>query len=119
MRNHFLNGLPGAHGMTALITLVVLATIIGCRGTDAQSDRHINPVPSEKGQTSILWGLNGERFDPASRLMDFSYAGYHAGDNPVPTHCRTSISVTDFAAKGDGTQDDSAAILGAVSAASA
>src|SRR6185295_15048919 len=35
-------------------------------------------------QTSELWGVNGERWDPRSRLPDFSFAGYHSGEAPVP-----------------------------------
>jgi len=34
--------------------------------------------------TSELWGRNGERWDPAGRLPDFSYAGYHQGEKPIP-----------------------------------
>lgn len=63
------------------------------------------PAP---GQTSDLWGLNGERWSPRSRLPDFSYAGYHSGEAPLPQAPR-GVSVKEFGAKGDGTTDDTAA----------
>lgn len=33
---------------------------------------------------SILYGCAGEQWKPTSRLLDFSYAGYRAGDDPLP-----------------------------------
>jgi hypothetical protein len=59
-------------------------------------------------QTSDLWGRSGERWNPRSRLPDFSYAGYHSGEVPLPQVPR-GISVKEFGAKGDGTTDDTAA----------
>ena len=59
-------------------------------------------------QTSDLWGTNGERWNFRSRLPDFSYAGYHSGEAPIP-HVPREVSVKDFGAKGDGTTDDTAA----------
>ncbi len=59
-------------------------------------------------QTSDLWGVNGERWNPRSRLPDFSYAGYHSGEAPLPRAPR-GVSVKDFGAKGDGATDDTAA----------
>ena len=40
--------------------------------------------------TSKLWGAAGERWSPAGRLIDYSYAGYHSGDDPIPTTYATS-----------------------------
>jgi len=65
------------------------------------------------GQTSDLWGVNGERWNPRSRLPDFSYAGYHSGETPLPKIPR-GVSVKDFGAKGDGKTDDTAAFLKAL-----
>ena len=57
---------------------------------------------------SQLWGVNGEKWTPASRLPDFSFAGYRRGEEPfrIPAE---SISVSDFGAKGDGRTDDTEA----------
>ena len=35
-------------------------------------------------ETSDLWGANGEHWTPQSRLPDFSFAGYHCGEAPIP-----------------------------------
>ena len=66
-------------------------------------------------QTSDLWGVNGERWNPRSRLPDFSYAGYHSGEAALPQVPR-GVSVKDFGAKGDGETDDTAAFLKALAA---
>ena len=34
---------------------------------------------------SELWGKSGEKWSPQSRLPDFSLAGYHFGERPIPT----------------------------------
>ena len=38
-----------------------------------------------QAETSALWGAHGERWTPDGRLPDFSYAGYHCGEAPLPT----------------------------------
>jgi Pectate lyase superfamily protein len=64
-------------------------------------------------QTSDLWGVNGERWNPRSRLPDFSFAGYHSGEAELPKVPR-GVSVKDLGAKGDGETDDTAAFLKAL-----
>ena len=59
-------------------------------------------------ETSALWGRAGERWEPAGRLPDFSYAGYQRGESPLPERT-PDVSVTDFGAVGDGRIDDTAA----------
>lgn len=73
---------------------------------------NLGPVPEN---TSELWGKEGERFDPAGRLPDVSWAGYHAGDKPIP-RVGFVTDVTDFGAVGDGVTDDTQAFLDAIAA---
>ncbi|MBU0530841.1 MAG: hypothetical protein KKC05_04160, partial [Nanoarchaeota archaeon] len=42
-------------------------------------------LPAVSADTSALWGIDGEVWDSYSRLPDFSYAGYHAGERDLPT----------------------------------
>jgi len=56
-------------------------------------------------ETSRLWGLSGERWKADGRLPDYSYAGYHRGERPLPER-RPEVSVKDFGAVGDGKTDD-------------
>lgn len=67
----------------------------------------------ERGKTSALWGAAGEKWSPTSRLPDFSFAGYHRGEQAIRTPT-DSISVADFGAKGDGKADDTAAFQEAI-----
>ena len=63
---------------------------------------------------SSLWGVSGERWNPASRLPDFSYAGYHAGEANLPNAPVKWDFKRDFHARGDGRTDDSDALLNAI-----
>jgi len=64
--------------------------------------------------SSSLWGIAGEKWQPAGRLPDFSYAGYHAGEAQIPTPRATLNLKRDFHATGDGETDDSQALLNAI-----
>ena len=66
---------------------------------------------------SELWGEAGERWSPTSRLPDFSFAGYHSGEKPIPTILPTT-NVKSYGAKGDGEHEDSQAFLDAIAATS-
>ena len=57
---------------------------------------------------SALWGKAGEKWDPAGRLPDFSYAGYRMGEAAIPTP-PVKADVKSFGAKGDGQSDDTKA----------
>ncbi|MCP4200631.1 MAG: hypothetical protein GY769_01695 [bacterium] len=84
--------------------LTALLLMAACGAPD------LGPVPEN---TSALWGKNGERWDPAGRLPDFSYAGYRAGNEPIPD-VPVVANVKDFGATGDGVTDDSWAFLQAI-----
>jgi hypothetical protein len=62
---------------------------------------------------SELWGRQGELWSVDSRLPDFSYAGYHRGEKPLPT-LQPDCSVKDFGAVGDGETDDTRAFQQAI-----
>jgi hypothetical protein len=62
---------------------------------------------------SQLWGKNGKNWSPQSRLPDFSFAGYHSGEAPLPQIPVVS-NVRNFGAKGDGQHDDTAAFVQAI-----
>jgi len=71
---------------------------------------------SAQPRYSELWGEHGEKWTPQSRLPDFSFAGYHFGEDPPP---RTKVvaNVRDFGAKGDGKHDDTQAFIRAIAEA--
>lgn len=73
-------------------------------------------VAGDSPESSALWGRNGEHWKQGGRLPDFSYAGYHRGEKPLPDR-PVQLDVTQFGATGDGTTDDTAAFKKAIAAA--
>ncbi len=71
-----------------------------------------------RAETSALWGEAGEAFDPAGRLMDWSYAGYRYGESELPIAAVT-FDVTDFGATPGDAGDDTAGFKAAIAAAAA
>ncbi len=62
---------------------------------------------------SRLWGQDGQAWSEESRLTDFSYAGYHRGERPIPLRS-PDVSVKDFGVRGDGKTDDTTAFQEAI-----
>jgi len=73
----------------------------------------VNAALPGRAGTSLLWGADGERWDPHGRLPDFSYAGYHCGETTLPD-IPPGVNVKTFGATGDGVTDDTAAFLKAL-----
>src|SRR5262245_24445129 len=87
----------------AVLSLLLMAT----------TNRSSEPV--SECVYSSLWGVNGEKWDEGGRLPDFSYAGYHAGEQQIPAGKLKWDFKRDFHAVGDGHNDDSAALSKAIS----
>ena len=68
------------------------------------------------GTTSTLWGSNGESHDPSGYLTDFSYAGYHWGEEEPPFKAPT-IYARNFGASAGDNNDDTSAIKSALNSA--
>ena len=64
-------------------------------------------------ETSQLWGEAGERFEPAGRLPDVSWAGVGQGEVEIPSPAVVT-TVLDHGAVGDGQTDDTAAFQAAI-----
>ncbi|NOG55417.1 MAG: hypothetical protein HND57_14035 [Planctomycetes bacterium] len=67
----------------------------------------------QQQHNSLLWGAHGENWSPQSRLPDFSFAGYHFGEDPLPDIDITA-NVCDFGAIPDDDTDDTQAFKDAI-----
>src|SRR5262249_48165491 len=70
-------------------------------------------LPVHAAEYSDLWGQNGEKWTPDSRLPEVSFAGYMCGEKPTPMPAMAA-NVKTFGAKGDGTTDDTKAFNDAI-----
>lgn len=62
---------------------------------------------------SALYGCQGELWSPTQRLLDYSYAGYMAGDAPIPDVPVLADLKRNYSAVGDGDTDDTPAFVAA------
>src|SRR5689334_18636241 len=95
------------------ITLVLL--LAGCA---ARSPATAPASAAPDARHSKLWGVAGELFHADGRLMDWSSAGYHAGEAALPERAPT-IDASAHGAKGDGQADDTQAVRAALATARA
>lgn len=94
--------------LVPLGTAIVLVSLLGC-GAQPQ------PPAAER---SRLWGVEGELFDPAGPVTDFSFAGYRFGERPLPD-VPAVADVRAFGAAGDDDADDTEAFRAALAQAPA
>ncbi|HKL20268.1 MAG TPA: glycosyl hydrolase family 28-related protein, partial [Tichowtungia sp.] len=67
-------------------------------------------------ETSQLWGVNGETWDPTSSVLkDFTDVGYMNGDTAIPDW-PVGVNVTNFGAIANDGIDDSQAFIDAIAA---
>ena len=110
-----------------MLGLAVFAT--GCSATPKIDDGvDTDVVHTDSSVDPGFWrsALFPEDWDPsftddAGRFLhDFSYAGYHAGELPIPTtHPSPVLSVLDYGADATGSSDSSSAIQAAIDALNA
>jgi len=97
--------------ISLMVLFVSLASVVSWTQTAPISSSAAGVAPCAY---SSLWGVNGEKWTPAGRLPDFSYAGYHAGEAAPPAPKAKWDLKRDFHAAGDGETDDSGALLKAI-----
>lgn len=76
--------------------------------SDDRTDVDSNCVPSK------LYGTSGDLWTPGERLLDYAYAGYHSGLDPIPEITGPMQSVIDFGAIPGDDADDTQAFLTAI-----
>jgi hypothetical protein len=76
-------------------------------------------VPEYPPNTSSLWKqfLEARRTGEEPELADFSYAGYHWGEKPIPSAGWKIFDVTQFGARPNDGKSDKAALIKAIAAA--
>jgi len=93
--------------------LALLLLLQGCGGSGSTT---APAAPASNCAASVLYGTQGERWTVAGRLLDYAYAGYHTGNESIPSPASPVVSVADFGAVPDDDGDDSRAFLDAVAA---
>jgi hypothetical protein len=92
--------------MAAIALAVALATACG------------NDAPAEASRSncsaSALYGAQGEMWTASGRVLDYAYAGYRTGSEPLPTPAGPVVNVADLGARPDDGEDDTQAFLAAI-----
>lgn len=73
------------------------------------------PNDNTRPKISRLWGVNGELWQPDSRLPFVALAGYHEGKDELPVISRVVANVMDFGAtNSEGSSNDTTAFQDAI-----
>lgn len=98
------------------VYLILLSSVLVWSQTGFFSSSAQRPAQSSRAACaySSLWGEAGEKWQPAGRLPDFSYAGYRAGEAKIPSPRASWDLKRDFHAVGDGRTDDTQSLLDAI-----
>lgn len=105
LEGHLMQRFPSHHPIVlACLHCVVLCCVV-CTHT-----------PVITTETSPLWGCSGESWVRGGLLEDWSFAGYGAGMEAIPSPPVTVDVKKDFHATGSGVTDDTAAVKAAIEA---
>ncbi|KAF6260912.1 hypothetical protein COO60DRAFT_1700125 [Scenedesmus sp. NREL 46B-D3] len=113
--------------MSTLLLLVLLlllstSSAVAAPATTSSSNapRNCSENCCQQGSASRvpldIWGCQGELWNSSGALSDWSFAGYGAGLLQIPNAPVTVDVKRDFQAAGDGTADDTTAVLAALKA---
>jgi hypothetical protein len=108
--------IPGADAvdLDAMKYPIVLAVVLAGCASRARAPELARAEPAARH--SRLWGAAGELFHADGRLMDWSHAGYRAGEAPLPVRAAT-IDAQARGAKGDGQTDATEALRAVLASA--
>lgn len=93
----------------------MLTALTGWSGCTHVTPPQATAPAADAYKVSKLWGREGEVWLNEGRLPDFSYAGYHSGETPIPDYPEAA-NVVKFGARGDDGTDDTAAFKAALAA---
>lgn len=115
------------HLTTKFLAHTLRFSALGAVVLSIASCADLHPTPTDGNESvksgvvtpvySDLWGKSGEKWSPQSRLPDFSFAGYRAGQENIPSPPEVA-NVRTFGAVGNGVTDDTQAFLNAIASAS-
>lgn len=76
------------------------------------------PASRASCTASTLYGAQGEAWTASGRLLDYGYAGYRTGSEPLPLPAGPVLNVVDLGARPDDGEDDTQAFLAAIATSS-